>query len=79
MEFRNTNNDVCISRISDLGFSTFEFRKIRKIFLTRASLKILGNASLKIHSAFDKYPRNPTYPTMDYWLEQLLIFYFTLI
>ena len=29
------------------------------LFLTRASLKILGNASLKIHSAFDKYPRNP--------------------
>ena len=59
MEFWNTNDDVCISRISDLGFSTFEFRKIRMLFLTRARLKILGNASLKIHSAFDKYPRNP--------------------
>ena len=59
MEFWNTNDDVCISRISDLGFSTFEFRKIRMLFLTRASLKILGNASLNIHSAFDKYPRNP--------------------
>ena len=59
MEFWNTNNAVCISRISDLGFSTFEFRKMRMLFSTRASLKIFRNTSLKIHSAFDKYLRNP--------------------